>query len=70
MLWKELIRLISVEGQPTKAVVAQKCVGIFFFIKCLMQFLQCFFLQNRLRTIWRTAEDHGLLKTVLDEPPC
>jgi hypothetical protein len=51
MLWKELIRLISVEGQPTKAVVAQKCAGVFFFIKCLIQFLQCFFLKNRLRTI-------------------
>jgi len=27
---KELIRLLSVEGQPTKAVLAQTCMGIFF----------------------------------------
>jgi hypothetical protein len=28
--WKELIRLLSVDGQPTKAVLAQICVGVFF----------------------------------------
>jgi hypothetical protein len=30
MLWKELIRLLSVEGQPTKVVLAQTCMGVFF----------------------------------------
>jgi hypothetical protein len=30
MLWKQLIRLLSVEGQPTKAVLAQPCMGVFF----------------------------------------
>jgi hypothetical protein len=29
-LRKELIRLLSVEGQPTKAVLAQTCMGVFF----------------------------------------
>jgi len=27
---EELIRLLSVEGQPTKAVLAQTCMGVFF----------------------------------------
>jgi hypothetical protein len=30
-LWKEVIRLLSVEGQPTEAVLAQTCEGVFFF---------------------------------------
>jgi uncharacterized membrane protein len=30
-LWKKLIRLLSVEGQPTKAVLAHTCMGVFFF---------------------------------------
>jgi hypothetical protein len=29
-LWNELIRLISVEGQPTKTVLAQTCMGVLF----------------------------------------
>jgi hypothetical protein len=29
-VWKELIRLLSVEGQPTKEVLAQTCVGVVF----------------------------------------
>jgi hypothetical protein len=29
-LWKELIRLLSVQGQSTKVVLAQTCVGAFF----------------------------------------
>jgi hypothetical protein len=29
-LRKELIRLVSVEGQPTKAVLAQTFMGVFF----------------------------------------
>jgi hypothetical protein len=29
-LWKEQIRLISVEDQPTKAVLAQTSMGVFF----------------------------------------
>jgi hypothetical protein len=27
---KKIIRLLSVEGQPTKAVLAQTCMGVFF----------------------------------------
>jgi hypothetical protein len=29
-LWKELIPLLSAEGQPTKAVSAQTYMGVFF----------------------------------------
>jgi hypothetical protein len=29
-LWKELICLVSVKGQPTKAVLAQICMDAFF----------------------------------------
>jgi hypothetical protein len=29
-LWKELIRLPSVEGQPTKSVLSQTRIGVFF----------------------------------------
>jgi amino acid transporter len=31
-LFKELIRLHSVEGQPKIAVLAQTCMGIFFIL--------------------------------------
>jgi hypothetical protein len=31
-LWKELISLLSVEGQPTKAVLAQRYVGVLFIL--------------------------------------
>jgi hypothetical protein len=48
-LWKELIRLHCVEGQPTQAVLTQTRMGV-FFIRCLIQFLRCFFFRNRLRT--------------------
>jgi hypothetical protein len=30
MLWKELIRLLSADGQPTRTVLVQTCVGVFF----------------------------------------
>jgi hypothetical protein len=29
-LWKELIRLLCVEGQPTKAVLTLTCMGVSF----------------------------------------
>jgi hypothetical protein len=29
-LWKELIRLLSAEGQPTKAVLVQTCTAVLF----------------------------------------
>jgi hypothetical protein len=29
-LWKELIHLHCAEGQPTKTVLAQTCMGVFF----------------------------------------
>jgi hypothetical protein len=28
--YKELIRLLSVEGHPTKTVLVQACMGVFF----------------------------------------
>jgi len=31
-LWKELIRLLSVECQPTTAVLAQTCMGVIFHL--------------------------------------
>jgi hypothetical protein len=46
---QELICPLSVGGQPTKAVLAQTCTGV-LIIHCLIQFMQCFFFQNRLRT--------------------
>jgi hypothetical protein len=30
MLWKELIFLLSVQGQPAKAVLEQTSIGVFF----------------------------------------
>jgi hypothetical protein len=29
-VWKEQIRVLSVEGQPSKAVLAQTCTGVVF----------------------------------------
>jgi hypothetical protein len=40
----------SVESQPTRAVLAQACMGVFLYVQCLIQFLQCFFCRNPLRT--------------------
>jgi hypothetical protein len=31
-LWKELIYLLSVEGHPTKAVLVQTFMGVFFIL--------------------------------------
>jgi hypothetical protein len=28
-VWKELIRLLCIEDQPAKAVLAQTCMGVF-----------------------------------------
>jgi hypothetical protein len=29
-LWKERIRVLSIEGQPTRAVLAQTCMAVYF----------------------------------------
>jgi hypothetical protein len=55
---KEFILLLSVESQPTKAVLAQTCINVFFI---LIQVLECFFFKNFLRT----AADHSLIITSL-----
>jgi hypothetical protein len=49
-LWKELIRILSAEGQPKKAVLAQTCMGVFFICSVSDTILQCFFFRFRLRT--------------------
>jgi hypothetical protein len=38
-MWKELIRLLSVEGQPLKTVLVQTRTMYFSFVKCLTQFM-------------------------------
>jgi hypothetical protein len=50
---QEVSEILSAEGQPTKAVLAQTCMGVFIIHQYLMQFLLCLFFRNRLRT----AED-------------
>jgi hypothetical protein len=46
-LWEEPIRLLPVETQPTQAVLAQTCMGV-FFIRSVTYFSQCFSFHNRL----------------------
>jgi hypothetical protein len=55
----------SVVGQPTKAVSAQTCNGVFPFGQCLIQFLPCLFF----RTSLLTAADHSLKNTGLEYVP-
>jgi hypothetical protein len=50
MLWKKLIRLLSVEGQPTGAVLAQTCMGVFFIRLVFDIIFALFSLQNHLLT--------------------
>jgi hypothetical protein len=42
----ERTSLLSAEGQPTKAILSQTFMGVFFIRSYLIQFLQCFFLPN------------------------
>jgi hypothetical protein len=46
-LWKELTRLLSVEGQPTKAGLAQTCMGVFFIRSVSDTIFAMFFLPKR-----------------------
>jgi hypothetical protein len=46
-LRKEVIRLLFVESQSTKQVLTQTCMGVFLFVTCMIQFLQCFSFLNR-----------------------
>jgi hypothetical protein len=55
MWWSKLIRLLSVEGQPTKAVLAQIYVGVFFIRSVFDSSFAVPFLPKQLRTTWRTA---------------
>jgi hypothetical protein len=48
-VWKELIRLLCVEGQPIKAVLPQTCMGVFFIHSVSHTIFAMFFFQNRLR---------------------
>jgi heme/copper-type cytochrome/quinol oxidase subunit 4 len=59
-MWKELIRLLSVEGQLKKTVLAEICMVYFSLVQCLIQFLQFF--------PFETAADHTLRNTVLLQP--
>jgi hypothetical protein len=39
-LWKKkVIRLLSTEGKPTMAILANTSMGVFLFFKYLIQFL-------------------------------
>jgi hypothetical protein len=65
-VWKELIRLFSIEGQPTKAALAQTCMGVFNI--CWMSytiFATLFFEPacGPLRTTWRAATDNSIRNT-------
>jgi hypothetical protein len=42
--------LVSVEGQPTKAVLAETFTSVFFIRTVPHTFFQCLFFQNRKRT--------------------
>jgi hypothetical protein len=51
-LWKELIRLLSVDGQPIKADLAQTCVGVFFIRAVSDTIFAMPFLPKPQRTTW------------------
>jgi hypothetical protein len=75
----EVIRPFSVEGQPTKAVIEQTCMGVFFIHSvCDTTFAIPSFFEiacGPLRTTWRTATDHrwsadySLINTALVNSP-
>jgi hypothetical protein len=58
-LWKELICQFSIEGQPTKAVLALTCVGVFFICSVSDTYFAVLFFQNHLQTI----ANHSLRNT-------
>jgi hypothetical protein len=66
---KELSRLLSVEGQPTKVVLAQTCMGVFFIPSMFDTIFEMLFLFKTAcgtpPTTWRTAADHSFINTVL-----
>jgi hypothetical protein len=68
-LWKELIWLLSVDGQPTKEILAQTCVGIFFI--CLVSdtvFFYAFSCETAcvsLQTTWQTPQTIGCPQTTV-----
>jgi hypothetical protein len=49
-VWKKLICLLCVEGQPTKAVLAQACMGVFFIRSVSDKIFAMHFFQKRLWT--------------------
>jgi hypothetical protein len=54
-LWKELIRILSVEGQPTKAALAQTCMGV-LFIRSVSYTIFAILCSSEIACV--TAEDH------------
>jgi hypothetical protein len=44
-LWKEII-LLSVQGQPTKAVLSQTCMDVFFIRSVFYKFFAMLFFRN------------------------
>jgi hypothetical protein len=65
-LWKELIRLLSVEGQPTMALLSHICVGVFFIRSVSDAIFGMLFLPKPLadrrgprgEPLWATDEKH------------
>jgi hypothetical protein len=56
---EKLIRLLSVKGQPTKAVLAQACMGALLIRSMSDKTCAMIFLQKPTRTTWRSV-DHSL----------
>jgi hypothetical protein len=61
-LWKELIHLLSVEGQPTRAVWAQTWMGVFFVCPVSATIFLMLFLP---KPPVNHCADHRLIKTAL-----
>jgi hypothetical protein len=50
-LWKELIRQLSVDGQTTKTVLAQKCQRVYVIRQASDTMFAIFLFRDRLRTM-------------------
>jgi hypothetical protein len=61
-LWKELIRLLSVECHPTKAVLAETCMGAFFIPSVSDTVFAMLFL-SKPPADYRWTEDHSFRNT-------
>jgi hypothetical protein len=56
-LWKELIRILSVKGQPTKAILSHTRTGIFFILSVSDIILVVLFLSTQ--SADHLANSHG-----------